>query len=1293
MNDIPASSEKEEPLIKKKTTEPDKGYKKDAYNESNFLSKLFFFWTFYILYLARKIKLVSSNLGTVSSSNDANNYSKNLSYYWNEKDYKSIKSNALFKAIFRANTCRLIVIIILSITSSAAEYIQVILTKEFIDTFEAKTDPSIKPLFNLKLYQIGIIFLSVQLFYTLLYQQVLIKQGYFGGRAACELNCFVYNKILNASPSSEAARSTQGEIINFIQIDSTQLNVMIQLCPNIIINPILIGAYIYLLFRFFGLTFFAGIGVLVISIFINYKTFQKYTEIKKKTLKMKDERMKATTETFDNIKVIKLYNWEKEFRNKIIDARERELISTRKNYCLFMLNNVLFWLCPTLVSIATIGVYQLVYDKFNIGTMLIGLNIFAQLQDPIRTLPNAVSSILETIVSMKRIENYIRQPDRDETVIHKGKYDSNGDYAIKINNGNFTWGYKPKKEEDKKELIPEEDDKKYDIVLKDISIEVKPGELVGIIGEVGCGKSSLLQAMLNSLILLNKEECDGIHINGDIGYVSQIPWIQNATIKDNILFFNDYDEHKYNKVIEMAQLNYDINNFEGGDNTEIGEKGINLSGGQKVRVALARVLYSNPDIYLFDDPISALDANIGKKIMKECICDYLKGKTRVVVTHALQYLKYMDRVIYINKGKIEWSGKYNDLLQQNFFEALRKLSGNDEDEEEENSSLIIDTSNKDTEKKVISDKPKKETKITSEEDREEGSVKMSIYYKYIKYNGGIIFLVLLLLIMLLWQAAKGGSDLWLAYWSEPTNQQSTSKNKKWIFFSIYSSLGISSILFIFFRLYLQVNGIIRLLRSLHTDMITNLLKAPINLFHDTVPRGQIYNRLSKDLDQVQSTIDIIGILLTDLLSVVGALVLCSIYDLYSLIFLPFMLIVGFLITSFALTGSRQLSRMSAIAKSPLLNIATETIPGSVSILSLNKKENYLRKFFNAVNEKFKVNVFTMGVILWFNLQFNLISLLYIIYLVVITILKENSFTSQSVAIMFTYSVVLQRYLGWFFNYCSDLENNMISMERCLAYTKIKEEKDFVKENDSTLIQSKWPQRGTVKFDNYSVRYRPNTEIVLKNISFNIKEKEKIGIVGRTGSGKSTICLCLFRILEPFQGKIFIDDVDISEVGLDVLRENITIIPQDPCLISGTMRYNIDPLSRSSDEEMNKILRDIGFEEENVLEKIIEENGNNLSVGEKQLVCIARAMIRKTKIVVIDEGTANIDMKTEEKIQHALSEILKEATIITIAHRIKTIINYDRILVLDNGEVKEFDTPDNLIHNEQSLFYELYSKSV
>ena len=215
-----------------------------------------------------------------------------------------------------------------------------------------------------------------------------------------------------------------------------------------------------------------------------------------------------------------------------------------------------------------------------------------------------------------------------------------------------------------------------------------------------------------------------------------------------------------------------------------------------MRVALARVLYSNPDIYLFDDPISALDANIGKKIMKECICDYLKGKTRVVVTHALQYLKYMDRVIYINKGKIEWSGKYNDLLQQNFFEALRKLSGNDEDEEEENSSLIIDTSNKDTEKKVLSDKPKKETKITSEEDREEGSVKMSIYYKYIKYNGGIIFLVLLLLIMLLLQAAKGGSDLWLAYWSEPTNQQSTSKNKKWIFFSIYSSLGISSILFI-----------------------------------------------------------------------------------------------------------------------------------------------------------------------------------------------------------------------------------------------------------------------------------------------------------------------------------------------------------------------------------------------------------------------------------------------------------------------------------------------------------------
>ena len=299
--------------------------------------------------------------------------------------------------------------------------------------------------------------------------------------------------------------------------------------------------------------------------------------------------------------------------------------------------------------------------------------------------------------------------------------------------------------------------------------------------------------------------------------------------------------------------------------------------------------------------------------------------------------------------------------------------------------------------------------------------------------------------------------------------------------------------------------------------------------------------------------------------------------------------------------------------------------------------------------------------------------------------------------MFTYSVILQDNLGWCFSSFANTENNMISVERAKKYTEIQGEKpSIIRGRDEKLEEKNWPQEGKIRFENYSVRYRPNTEIVLKKLNFSVNGNEKVGVVGRTGSGKSTICLCLFRILEPLTGTIYIDDEDITTIGLDLLRKNITIIPQDPCLMEGTLKYNIDPFNKVSNEEIISILKKIGFEytesDDKILDRKIEQSGTNLSVGEKQLVCICRAILRKSKIVVMDEATANIDMTTEEKIQKALQYVLDNSTVITVAHRIKTIIDYDKILVLNNGEMAEFDSPSNLLNDENSLFYQLYSKS-
>ena len=1327
----------------------------DPYLDSNIFSRFFMYWAYKVLKISKSTKIKKEHLGKLNKKHDSKYFYDKLNNIWENKGYRNISKHALLFCILRSNLFQLLIVLCLSILTAAADYFAVIFIKIFIDYFDENSDKS-SFIYNLSLWQLGLCFIILQTTRTYLGIHFLMKMNVIGNRASFELNCFIYNKILKASPSSFTQRATEGEIVNFVQVDSMKLSWMIMTSPNIFINPIQIIAYSYLLFEFFSFSFFAGLGILILFFLINLKISKAFHAIQKKVLGKKDIRMRKSTETFENIKILKLYSWEKQFLEKVLLARKDEMDTMRRRFNITTTNISLFWLCPSLVGCATLGLYQYLNDKLSISTMLIGLSLFNKLQDPIRQLPNIINNIIESAVSLKRIEEFIRQPETISENIHK-ENDQNLEYAIKIKKGNFSWGVKQeeknkkKKEEKEKEenieekkekdtaseknilkkiddldedLIPNigretkvedveegENDSDYikdgckiqiefprninfDVTLKEIDLEIKKGEILGIIGEVGSGKSSLLQAILNCLILLNPKECDGIHINGDIGYASQIPWIQNDTIRNNILFFNEYDKVKYDEILEKCQLNYDLDNFEGKDLTEIGEKGVNLSGGQKVRVSLARTVYSNPDIYLFDDPISALDANIGKKIMKELIINYLKGKTRVIVTHALQYLKYMDRIIYMKNGRIEWVGNFEEIQEQEFFISMKKLSKLNVENNEENNEK-----DKNSETKDLESSGKEIVRIIKEEDEEIGSVKFGVYIHYSRYLGGTTFLLVVILIMLMWQTNKGGSDLWLAYWSLPENQDESQENpdSKWTFYGLYCALSISSVFFIFLRIFMLTRGIVRLGRYLHRDMVVKLVRAPINLFHEIVPRGQIFNRLSKDLDSLNLSVFTVGDFLVCFLASVGSFVLCAIYDPYSILYMPFILTLGFLVTRFYLKGSRPLTRLEAISRSPILNTINETIPGYGSIKAFGKENNYLDKFYSKINDCFNINISLRGIKMWLQEMFKLLSLFYLLYLVLNIIFNEDESTSQSVGITFTYSVILQENLGWGFTIGAELENIMISLERCLQYTKIKSEApNIIREKDEQLIEKKWPNEGNIKFENYSVKYRPNTEIVLKKLNFEIKGNEKIGVVGRTGSGKSTICLCLFRILEPLEGTIYIDGEDITQIGLEILRRNLTIIPQDPCLMEGSLRYNIDPFNVKNDEEMVSILKKIGFEytesDDQILNRKIEQGGANLSVGEKQLVCIARAIIRKTKIIVMDEATANIDMKTEEKIQKALQYVLNDSTVITVAHRIKTIIDYDRILVLDNGNVVEFDSPQNLLKNEKSLFFELYSKS-
>ena len=1284
---------------------------------------------------------------------------------------------------------------------SILNIIQITIFREFISRFNKKQQTNEGFYKNFSHWNVGITYLTLRVIEVFTMRKCFEYQTFLGFKSGTELTCIIYEKLLKVSPASLKEKSKSGEVINYIQVDAHRLTFLMLSSPDLLTMPLQIIVFSYMLFKFFGWNFIFGLITLIFFLYLNFKLQTKMKKLMVNQMKVKDKRMKIITETFNNIKILKLYSWEDEFLNRINEARRNELSSLLNIMKNGNIAESIGWLAPVATSIISIGAYQFFHDVLKIEDIFTCLGIFAQLQFPIRMLPGVINNFYQTSISMGRIEKYLGETEINDNIVIKYDKDteSNG-IDIKIENGKFTWGgdlnsenkegkknysemekkvregknifdinkTKDIKNIDQIELssdIPFDDiidtSKKVKIktktkfhskysaigedienkineiglldinkennlkpVLNNINLEIKKGEFVCVIGEVGSGKSSLLQSILNNMISLSNQS--RIIVNGTISYVSQIPWIRNATVKDNILFFNKYDEEKYNKSIELSELKQDLDILEGGDLTEIGEKGVNLSGGQKARVTLARAIYSDKDIYLFDDPISALDANVGMKVMKNCIIKYLKGKTRILVTHALQYVSFADKIIYMKDGEINWSGTYNEIKEQEFFkifydkmneriDGLKKKSSSEMREEflkdgpspkrgppggfkfggmsgipGQGSSGQMNFD--DDEGGSFKGKGKGKIKrITKDEMKDEGKVKMGVYKEYINYIGGFIMIIIFIGFLLLSNAFKGASDMWLGYWSENQN-----KKKNNFYFLIYSLLGITSCIINYFSIKQSSNCSIKASKIIHEKMVDNLIKAPICTFHETTPKGQIFNRLSKDIDNVdgRSMREINGFF-SCIISFLSSFIICTIYQPYSILFLPFMGIIGYKISQFYSNCSREMFRLEGIVRSPVLNLLNETIPGTTTIRAFQYQKKYLSMFQDKSDDTLKMRMVINGINQWFDLMLDLLSLTFIIFLIIYTTYYKEYYTAEVIGIMLTYWMNLQRSLIHGLHVMSFFENSMVGIERCLQYTKIDKEASKKKIIDDTLVN--WPQKGKIEFLNFSTRYRPDTEIVLKKISFKILPKEKIGIAGRTGSGKSTITLCLFRILEALEGKILIDDVDISTIGLDKLRSNLTIIPQDPALMEGTLRYNIDPLNNYQDNEILNVMEKIGFDyivnnNDKGLNQKIEEGGENLSVGEKQLICITRAILRKSKIIVMDEATANIDYKTEEIIQKAISEILEDSTIITIAHRIKTIINYDKILILDNGSVVNFDSPNNLLKNKEGIFYELYTKS-
>ena len=838
-------------------------------------------------------------------------------------------------------------------------------------------------------------------------------------------------------------------------------------------------------------------------------------------------------------------------------------------------------------------------------------------------------------------------------------------------------------------------------LLKNINLQIKRGDLIGIIGEFGSGKTCLFNAILNNLDILNGQN-KKIILNGSIAYVPQKAWILNDTMRNNIIFNLPYDEKKYQKIVNICQLEPDFELLQLGDLTTISDKGDNLSGGQKTRLTIARAVYSDADIYLFDDPFSALDAYVGKNIFDNVIKDYLKGKTILIITHALQYLSMMDYIIKMNEGKIEYFGNVKDAENQKFYKEfvnankshifMESINNYAKNKKNQKPKTEFESEYSESEKfldKIKIRKKKFQIVTKKKEYKYHKASKYEILKIVFSYSGGCCIFFSIIFCNAFWKVTDSSSDFIITNW---TTSEGENADKLFIY---YLLTKIVSIIFIFIKSYIIVHSLITFNRNIHETLIYRLLRAPVNLFHNLVNKSHIINRFSKDLSNSVKYFWSLNSSLIVLFHIINGIIISSILFWQVIFIIPFLVFIDIYLYNYYIKCGKSLNVLETYTRVPILTGVKETLSGITSIRAYDFKEIFKKIYHKRIYNFYRVLVYQVGCSSWFALNVDLVSFCFLFCILVFIWGFRGTIGGGVLGIVLNYVLKLIEHSYNFFSHFNLNERMSTSIESLEAYTNIVQEAPLKLDTDKMLIETNFPKSGKIEFKNYSVSYRPDTKIVLKNINILIRPGEKVGIVGRTGSGKSTLTLCLFRILEAKTGQIFIDDIDISLIGLSLLRSIITVIPQDPTLIEGSLRENLDPSGKYSDETMIECLKSIDMDyilEEDGLNFMVKENGDNLSAGERQLICMARAMIRESKIIVMDEATSSIDYNTEQLTQKVILNNLKNSTVITIAHRIKTILEYDKILVFEQGLLVEQGSPKELIDKKNGHFYTLYTQS-
>ncbi|KAG0052207.1 hypothetical protein BGZ83_002894 [Gryganskiella cystojenkinii] len=1306
---------------------------------------------------------------------------------------KDKNRNAFFWAVLKAYRRKIINMLLVRTIGFAFLYCPPVLFGQllrFIDDYSSAVREGVTP----PALKIGLMIASAMFFFNVASTTTLCVAFHantdLGIEARAATVALIYRKALRLSPAARV-KSTLGEITNHMAVDAERWFEASIFLPLLITIPFELIISICLLYRLLGWSLTAGFGVFVILVPIQVKSADFMNNYQEEMLKWMDHRLRLMTEILSNIKIVKLYNWEVPFRHKVDNLRTKELKALKGLATIRSILTMVFSSVTLLMALCTFSVYATVGGpgmtpgKMTSEVIFVSITLFGIMNRPLGLIAHMISKIIGIVVATQRIQKYLLLEEIDNTVVQRysrqDRSTSLGDapLAIKIKDGTFAWEQGEVSEtvveteapSERQPLLGSEQSPKRlaKPVLSDINLTIQESQITAIVGRIGQGKSSLFSAIMGETY----KQKGSVTVWGSLAYVPQQAWITNATVRDNILFGKPFDQARYDHIIYASGLKPDLEMLSAGDQTEIGERGINLSGGQKQRVSLARAAYQDADIYLLDDPLSAVDAHVDQHLWLNLIGPegLLKDKTRILVTHGIHHLEHVDHIVVLKDGRISETGEYQHLMQARglLYQLIKEFSVSRKKKKRILTSGSSKPSLKDTLQRQLVEagaieyvkgygatttadtegsssttvNASKASSVLSSaavselDDQEEISEQNTIVEDVLKADPGAIGHdkdndAGELIADEKMEEGKVGWRVLMIYAKAADTQRREQDGEEGRPVSYYL-IGYGRLILMYVLLDVlsdyttEVVCGIRASKVLHDNLLTRVFRLPMSFF-DTTPMGRIVNRFSSDINAIDVTLpEEWNDLFAFTAIITGTLFVIAYSTPMFLVMIPPLVLVYFWIQDYFIKVAQSLKRMYSVSKSPLFQHFSETLSGASSIRAMDglqdrfvlmndERADSLVNRFNALNLNNR----------WLQMRLEILGAFTVFSAASLAVLNAEKMDPSMVGLALSYALNMIGYANYLIRTVCEVANILVSVERVDEYSNKPTEAPVT---TGVHLPEKWPQHGQVIFKNYSTRYRQGLDLVIKDVSFTVQPMQKIGIVGRTGAGKSSLTLALFRIVEAADsywarasdpssegikdqeakdrvaellftnggedggGSIEIDGIDISTLGLSDLRQHLSIIPQDPTLFAGTVRRNLDPFEEQTDQELWEALERAHLKDHIAslpggLSFEVAQNGDNFSVGQRSLICLARALLRKTKVLILDEATAAVDVETDDLIQKTIRKEFQDRTILTIAHRIKTVMDSDKILVLEKGRVQEYDSPKELLKKRESLFYRL-----